>query len=75
MDVIVHLEMLEVTALFISKSNIICINRIVPKSILTIAYLPISLSLALMALSISPREMGELLYILLLNNLMIYSQS
>ena len=61
MDVIVHLEMLEVTALLISKNNIVCINRIVLRLIYTVAFLPISLSLALMALSISPREMGELL--------------
>ena len=59
-DVIVHLEMLEVTALLISKSNYVCIIRIVHRLILMVAYLPIALSLALMTLSISPREMGEL---------------
>ena len=57
---IVHLEMLEVTALFIFKSNTIFISRIVHSLILTAAFLPIFLSLALMALSISPREIDEL---------------
>ena len=58
---IVHQEMLEVTALLISKSNPTCILRNLQKFIYTITFFPISFSLALMALSISPREMGEFL--------------
>ena len=61
MDVIIHLEMFKVTALLISSSNMICINRIVHRSIMTVAFLSSSLSLVLMALSIFLREMDELL--------------
>ena len=60
MNVIVHLKIFELTALFISKINVICNSVVIPMLIIAIAYLSSYLSLALIALKTSAIDIGEL---------------